>query len=342
MACARQMNAGGMSFPMQALLDRLAKMDSQADSWKTYLPKDLSKMYPAEGDLKQAMALRQKCFPKAPFEEDFQRSGSSPGQHESGSVTGRVWELSQDAAGSRMVQEAMDSAKDEYEVLKIAMELQGHEWDAMQNPHGNFVLQKCIVLLKPENLDFLVRNMMSGNQVKQAARHKYACRILQRLIENCAPTQAKPLIQKVIDDFLSISCHPYGNYVAQHIIRHGEDNQRGQILDVVKSSISQLCMDSFGCNIVICFFAHAPVAEQLDLSQALISQAPLMTHMACNRFGYRAVLAVLGVVPADLKAKVAQTLKENDSMLRSCRYGRAVAAEVEQVLNFKDAAAGGA
>merc|ERR1719343_1869951 len=115
--------------------------------------------------------------------------------HDISPLSGRVWSLARDAQGCREVQNALEAARTEEERLAIAMELQSHVWDAMRCPHANYVLQKSIALLKPLSSQFIIDEIVrkGARAVAQAAKHKYGCRIIQRLLEHCKTAQVRDL-----------------------------------------------------------------------------------------------------------------------------------------------------
>eukprot|EP00913_Durusdinium_trenchii_P007705 g7237.t3 len=73
--------------------------------------------------------------------------------------------------GCREVQLAIEMA-DEESRWRIAAELQDHVWDAACGPHANHVLQKCILVMHPNHVQFIVDVLVRQQLVSQAARHK--------------------------------------------------------------------------------------------------------------------------------------------------------------------------
>eukprot|EP00933_Yihiella_yeosuensis_P053519 TRINITY_DN5176_c0_g1_i2.p1 TRINITY_DN5176_c0_g1~~TRINITY_DN5176_c0_g1_i2.p1 ORF type:complete len:343 (+),score=47.16 TRINITY_DN5176_c0_g1_i2:126-1154(+) len=316
------------SFPARVLRERLARSDQRSDSWNKYLPLDFMESFSRDGKFNSAdlyLAGGGSFGTRASvFSSDL--GGAKDEAHRPHmSFAGNVWELCQIASGSRLVQEAMDSTSDKEQVFILMMELKDHMWDAMRNPHANFVLQKFIPMASDENVQFIIDIIAQSNLEGQAARHKYACRIVQRLIEKCGGERMTSVTERLTDDFLALSCHPYGNYIAQHLIEYGTEAQRSRMCRVTCSSMRELCLDNFGCNVVICMLAKSCREHQLALSYALaVEEQQLLSYMACNRSGYRAVIAVLGILPEDDRRQVVKFLFESHSALCACRYGRAV------------------
>ena len=61
-------------------------------------------------------------------------------------------------------------------------ELRGHVLQMMESPHANFVLQKVIEVLPANATCFVTEEL--ATRAAEAARHRFGCRILCRLIEH--------------------------------------------------------------------------------------------------------------------------------------------------------------
>merc|ERR1719414_1768603 len=70
-------------------------------------------------------------------------------------LRGRVWLRSQDQVGCLEVQSALEESSREV-CDAIASELRGHVWEAVEHPHANFVLQKCIEQLSSRGSQWII------------------------------------------------------------------------------------------------------------------------------------------------------------------------------------------
>ncbi|CAK0893103.1 unnamed protein product [Prorocentrum cordatum] len=131
--------------------------------------------------------------------------------------------------GCRRVQQALDDARGPEACGRLAAELRGHVWDALRCPHANFVLQKCITTASPDACQFIVDELLQRGHgaLAQAARHRYGCRIVERLLERCRPEQVEQIVDCILDDAVTLCMHPYGNYVAQHLLEHAAPASAG-------------------------------------------------------------------------------------------------------------------
>ncbi|CAK9049647.1 unnamed protein product [Durusdinium trenchii] len=230
-------------FPVKVLLGRL---EQDSAPWSSFLPDDLRPKQVS------AKVFYESASTKAQAEATTRRGDYTPVGI---SVFGRVWEYSQDAAGCREVQLAIEMA-DEESRWRIAAELQDHVWDAACGPHANHVLQKCILVMHPNHVQFIVDVLVRQQLVSQAARHKYACRIVQRLIERCPAKQTRHILEALTRDAQSISCHAYGNYVIQHVLQHCVDSVPN-LCRVLEEHLPALSSDVYGAAVVSCAMSTA-------------------------------------------------------------------------------------
>jgi len=284
------------SFPMQALMDRLSS--SQMNLWAQYLPRELR-----HGDLK---ACRTSCKPS---------SGSALSKHHGnvtgGSVAGRVWELSRQPQGSREVQNAVDAAQDAKAVASMVCELQGHIWEASRCPHANHVLQKCIGLMRTEDLQFLVDELLCGNLPVQASRHKYGCRIVQQLLEHCSADQIHEFVEAIIAQASHVARHPFGNYVIQHLLSHASPERSRALRGKLQNDIRVLTSDPYGGAVLSKAMSVLPFDDKQALARSLVQDLDILASAACSRHGRPAAEAVLGFLEGCERSTVEAVLAHN-------------------------------
>ncbi|CAE8704551.1 unnamed protein product [Polarella glacialis] len=105
-------------------------------------------------------------------------------------------------------------------------------------------------MLRPEAFQFVIDELLQCGFPLKAARHRYGCRILQRLVESCPRRQIADLIDALIREAPSFACHPYGNYVIQHILKYGSDGQRGALCRCFCDNLRDLSANRFGSTVL--------------------------------------------------------------------------------------------
>merc|ERR1712218_69696 len=112
----------------------------------------------------------------------------------------------------------------------------------MRCPHANHVLQKCITLLQPDDVQFIVDELLGRDGLMvQATKHRYGCRIVQQLLKRCPSEQVERIVEVLLSDALALSCHPFGNFVMQCLLEHGTEDQRYRMICTLERTASSVC-----------------------------------------------------------------------------------------------------
>jgi len=225
-----------------------------------------------------------------------------------------------------LVQQAVENAQSDDECAAIADELRGHVWDAVCSPHANYVLQKCIVKMRPKTSQFIIDELLQKRRVGQAARHKYGCRVLQRVLEHCRADQVKPIVDELLADAMMLCRHAYASYVMQHVFEQGSDTHVQTLMRVIIANAATFGSDSFACAVVYKALVLGEFQDRVELATALLHERGLVVRMARSRRGHLAVKLMLELFEKnspewfDLRAQ----LRGAESSLRTARYGRTV------------------
>lgn len=278
-------------------------------------------------------------------------------------LAGRVWQMSREAEGCRVLQEALDTQRDE-DRTAIADELKGHVWEAIKNKHANHVIQKCIVTQRPEASQFIIDEIMSKEHgVWHASTHVFGCRVVQRLLEHCHGRQMHHVVEHVLQHALGLCKHKYGNFVAQHVYEHGTSEQQRhlackilldpaslfkhrygnyavqlvleggggcpeqqhQLAKVIREHLQSLCADEYGAAVVCKALSCGALKDRVAVARAILKLEGVTVSMVRLRHGKEAMRHLLEV-PAAQERKMAQSiLSDNVRELGQSRYGRVIA-----------------
>eukprot|EP00405_Crypthecodinium_cohnii_P014196 CAMPEP_0206445306 /NCGR_PEP_ID=MMETSP0324_2-20121206/15431_1 /ASSEMBLY_ACC=CAM_ASM_000836 /TAXON_ID=2866 /ORGANISM="Crypthecodinium cohnii, Strain Seligo" /LENGTH=428 /DNA_ID=CAMNT_0053913499 /DNA_START=98 /DNA_END=1384 /DNA_ORIENTATION=+ len=244
------------------------------------------------------------------------------------SVLGQVWELSQTAQGCREVQDALEEPGSEEARRAITLELQTHIAEGLFCPYANFVLQKCIAILSEEDLDFFFQELMAAGPEK-AAKHKFGCRVTQRLASKNPETWGVAIGEAILCDFESVACHPYGNYVVQHLLENGAESTRTSLAAFVLEQMSSLVSNTFGAAVVAGAMKTALQADQVSLARALLTDSDSLVALALSRHGHGSVMASLDLVTGEESRAAIVSLQQESDALSATKFGRAVLAALE-------------
>mmetsp|Transcript_40737 Transcript_40737/g.86745 ORF Transcript_40737/g.86745 Transcript_40737/m.86745 type:complete len:432 (-) Transcript_40737:141-1436(-) len=259
--------------------------------------------------------------------------GGSPavatGDSASRTVLGSVWPRARDPVGCREVQTALDKASSNEERNAIAMELRGHVWEALRCPHANYVVQKCIATMPAEASQFIIDEIIKRGpgSATQTARHRFGCRILERLFECCKPSQVRRLVEDIVSEAAVLSTHPYGNYVVQHVVDFGEAHQQRRLAKALGGQVLTLAQDSYGSAVVAKVLSRGDTEGRVSLARAAATSPGLLVIMARTRHGHVAVrqaLQLLKDYALDVYDVARGELERDGAQLCASRYGRFV------------------
>jgi len=244
-------------------------------------------------------------------------------------IVGNVCRLSHDEKGTWQVQAAFENASCDADRIALASEIRTHVWDFVRCPHGNHALQKCINNLTPHECQFIIDELrMAG--VGKVARHRYGCRVLQRLLEHCPQEQLYPLVVDLLQDAYALSTHIYGHYVVQHLLEHGSAVHIQCICQMLIYNLPWVASSMYGVEVIGSALCHAGPEEQASLVSSLLSSPGLMARMASSRHGRVAAEKALKLATETERQVALAALATQDANLRLSRYGRVFAKLLEK------------
>jgi len=214
-------------------------------------------------------------------------------------IQGRVWELAREPMGSRNVQRILDAVDpDMYD--ELALELKGHVLEAMLDPHANYVLHKCITRSAPNALQVITEDFLNQTRegIIQAARHRYGCRIIERLVEVADADAVAQLCETLLHDAVPLSEHAYGNYTMQHLLMHGPVAHRSQLLSILIDHAAELGANFHGSAVIREALIQGSREEATALARALVRSPGLLAQMTRTKHGHSAVKYVLEALDA--------------------------------------------
>lgn len=341
MKLASSASSASTPLPAKAVRARLLAA-TEVPSWAAYLPKALQQSlhaaatHEAQGPLESTSSSSgttsstgHQLLPSSV--QDFSTAKVPCKEEASSAFEQHIWHLAQDPDGCREVQQALEHAGSDEERQAVASQLHGHVWEALRCPHANHVIQKCIVTMRPQAFQFIIDEITHGHSggpsgASQAARHRYGCRILERLIEHCSPDQVANLVEEIVSDAMSLSKHPYGNYVIQHLLEYGQPVHKRRIMQMLQQNASVAGSDCYARAVISQAFLHGPQENKVALARTILREPGLICTMARTRHGHLAAKFMLQQLEGTDRQEATRQLAQDEQALRSSRYGRFVAA----------------
>jgi len=225
----------------------------------------------------------------------------------------------------------LENAAGDADRVALASEMRGHVWEALRCPNANFVLQKCIGVLRPQASQFIIDELRDKGSSK-AARHRFGCRVLQRLLEHCAAEQLQPLVEDLQHDASELSRHVYGHYVVQHLLEYGSEVEIQRLCVTLINEVPAVAQDIYGVAVIGTALNHAGAEEQARLVGILLCTPGLIANIAPSRHGHLAAKQALVLADETDRQAALSELTPRLAHLKTSRYGRVFARFVEKLV----------
>lgn len=245
-------------------------------------------------------------------------------------LAGRVRHLSFDSAGCRAVQLALEVAN-----LKcaegLAVELRGHVYSAITSPHANYVVQKIIEVLPAKSCGFVAQELLGA--ARQAARHRYACRILCRLIEHHAggvnaDEGTEALIEEILNSINELCRNNYGHHVVNSVIENGPPIQRLKIAKAIHADMFGLARNRNASYVIGRALSYCDATEKRLLVNELLEGPEGLVPLAWSQYGCCVVRALLRM-PTEYSQAGWEQLESAAVELHLSKYGRRLLEEFQ-------------
>jgi len=230
--------------------------------------------------------------------------------------------LSFDAHGCRVVQLALEVA-DRQAAAEFAGQLRTHVVEATRSPHANYVLQKVVKVLLPQEVPFIVEELSTF--APELARHEYGCRIFCRLLEHAAASSdVASLLDAALGQGEDLLRHTFGHYVVECALEHGQMRQRQAIVAALLRNPLRNAWNRNAAYVVEKALLYSCQDDRRILSNAFAAApASELVALARNQFGSMVVRALLRQ-PFDSVETIREALCAPSAIvqLRGTKHGR--------------------
>lgn len=238
-------------------------------------------------------------------------------------------DLALSVSGCRVVQAAVEVAGGEHRSL-MTMRMHGHVAELLDSPHGNHVLQKCIEVLPPDTVQFVLNELCAFPDHGLAiAKHRFGCRILERLLEHCPAEQTRVLVEDVIENAYVLCRHPFGNYVVQHVLEYGTTTQRSGVVEaLLQGGVMDLAMHRVASNVIERALVQCSAEGRRSLVGQLVTEPSATLAMACSRYGSFIAQRLLELPASPQRDEVWNQLSKGLETLKASKHGRQLVASI--------------
>lgn len=251
-------------------------------------------------------------------------------------IDGQVVQLAFEAAGCRVVQEALEFA-DASEREVIVAQLHGRVRDAVASPYANFVVQKIVETMPCALASFVAKELLGI--AGEVARHRYGCRIMCRLVEHQDPCSNSNATEALIDELLCdarILClHSFARHVIGSVLEHGTSEQRHRVVMSLYGHVVSLAKKRSASYIVESAFSFCNARDRVALGDELLADSKRFTELAVHDAGSHVVRALLRQDSEQNNMHVRRArsiLHDASARLQASKYGLRLLTEF-QLLN---------
>lgn len=205
----------------------------------------------------------------------------------------------------------------------LACGLRGRVRQAVQSKYANYVLQKIIEVMPIARASFVVDELLGF--ACGAARHRFGCRILCRVLEHVPPKDEtiKSLLDELLAGVGELVCHSYGTYVARHILEFGLNEHRHRVACALLPHVPECAQHKLGSHLVESALRLCSPEDQVLIAEALVHDDNQFVTVATSEFGRHVVRNMLGM-SVEVKRKTAEAIGRIESKLRSSKSGHAL------------------
>jgi len=188
--------------------------------------------------------------------------------------------LAMSKSGSQLLEAAIERIGS----AGILEQLRGSVVEAAMSHHGNHPLQKYIVSMSPQSVQFIVDEFCG--QAVAAALHCTACRVLQRILEQCSWQQVEPLVAELLDAVPRLISNRYGNFVVQRLLEHGNAATRWRVVTAICcNDAKQLARHWVASNVLRCALIHCSSEDKARLAFSVAPDAVELAKLSKHRHG---------------------------------------------------------
>lgn len=302
----QQMSTGMSEYPSPlAAADVRASMDNRSRV-ANYALDATNRQYSLDTSSPQSSSrdeFSQRSGVSSPFPMDPSIASlyASPQRPPLDALLGQVRRLSRDQVGCRLVQQALD------EEGPMAASLILNEglpfWgEAMVDPFGNYLFQKILEKVTPEERIMLIKSV--SPRLVNASLNLHGTRSVQKVVELCSMDEQNGFPstgEESAADILTASLSPaaarlcidsHGNHVIQRILLKLGPKHSKFVFDAVAASVGDVARHRHGCCVIQRCLDSPPTESRAHLVRRIVEKALELMQDAYGNYVVQYVLDV--------------------------------------------------
>jgi hypothetical protein len=213
-------------------------------------------------------------------------------------LLGQVRRLSRDQVGCRLVQQALDEEGPMAATL-ILNEGLPFWGEAMVDPFGNYLFQKILEKVTPEERIMLIKTV--SPRLVNASLNLHGTRSVQKVVELCAQDENEKVDGESAANILTNSLAPaaarlcidsHGNHVIQRILLRLQHHHAKFIFDAVAASVGDVARHRHGCCVIQRCLDSPPSEARAHLVRRIVEKSLELMQDAYGNYVVQYVLDV--------------------------------------------------
>ncbi|PIC45230.1 hypothetical protein B9Z55_005319 [Caenorhabditis nigoni] len=249
-------------------------------------------------------------------------------------VVDRVPEYAFQMYACRVLQKALEKVNEPLQI-KILSQIRHVIHRCMKDQNGNHVIQKAIEKVSPQYIQFIVNTLMENpDNIFDMSVDPYGCRVVQRCLEHCIPSQTRPIIERIHERFDDIANNQYGNYVVQHVILHGTEADRLLIVTRVSENLFDFASHKYSSNVIEKCLERGSIHHKNMIVRAACSQPdgtmPIVVQMMKDQYANYVVQKMFEQVTPEQRRELILTVRSHIPILRQFAHGKHILAKLDK------------
>ncbi|KAG6285485.1 hypothetical protein E4U22_005109 [Claviceps purpurea] len=219
--------------------------------------------------------------------QTFYACNKSVKRYEIKDLYGHIVEFSGDQAGSRFLQNRLDTANSE-EKEHVYREIEPNALQLTKDVFGNYIVQKIFEHGNQVQKRVLA-DKMKGKVVDLSVQ-LYACRVVQKAIEHVLVDQQLELTMELEPEIMRVIRDPNGNHVVQKVIQVVPRKHLDFIMDALRGQVGGLASHIYGCRVIQRMLEYGTETDKVEIMTEL---HPVAQRLITDRYGNYVVQHVI-------------------------------------------------
>ncbi|KAI9656986.1 MAG: mRNA binding protein puf3 [Trizodia sp. TS-e1964] len=247
-------------------------------------------------------------------------------------MRGHILNLSVQTYGCRVVQKALEHILADQQII-LVRELENNVLKCVKDQHGNHVIQKAIERVPREHIDFIFKAF--PRQIFNLATHTFGCRVIQRMLEHRDPFTDALLIQELHGCAAALIYDQYGNYVTQHLIVHGSNDDRVKIMKLITGNFLRFSKHKYASNVVEKCIQYGSTDQRHQIFALMTTANPdgytPLHYLMKDQFGNYVIQKLLSLLEGDDHDQLVELIKPQIVHLKKHSFAKQISA-IEKVV----------